>query len=69
MTTQADVDALKAAIQARREGRQVTKIASGGRSVEYAALTLAELEDALARAQSELAGRPRRRALRILFGG
>ncbi len=69
MTTQADVDAIKQALAERRAGRQVTKISVAGRAVEYAAMTIDELEGALARAQSELAGVPRRRALKIYFGG
>lgn len=68
MTTQADVNAIAAALQARREGRQVTKISSGGRAVEYAAMTMEELEGALARAQSEVAGTPRRAAIKPYFG-
>lgn len=71
MTTQADVDALRAALKERREGRAVASISSAGRSVAYQAMTLTEMEDALARAEAELAagGKPRRRgALRVVFG-
>jgi hypothetical protein len=68
MTTADDVAAIEAALQARRSGRAVFKIASGGRSVEYAQMTLEELEGALARAKSELAGVRRRAAIKPIFG-
>ncbi len=68
MTTQTDIDEIRAAIQAKRAGRAVVKVASGGRSVEYDRLTIAELEAALSRAEAELNGRPRRAAIRPYFG-
>ncbi|HYD87122.1 MAG TPA: gpW family head-tail joining protein [Vitreimonas sp.] len=68
MTTADDVAAIRAALQARRSGRAVSKIASGGRSVEYAQMTIEELEQALTRAEAELAGRPRRGAIKPYFG-
>lgn len=68
MTTADDVAAIRAALQARRAGKAVSKVASGGRSVEFAQMTLQDLEDALARAEAELAGKPRRGAIRPFFG-
>lgn len=68
MTTQSDVDAIRAALQARREGRAVTKVASGGRSIEYDKLTITELEAQLAKAERELQGGPRRGAIKPIFG-
>lgn len=67
MTTQQDVDAIRAALQARRAGKQVTKASSGGRAVEFAQLTVEELEAALTKAEAELGGRPRRGAIRPYF--
>lgn len=69
MATQEEIDEIKAAIQARRAGRAVASVSSSGRSVSYQTSTLAELEAALAKAESELAGRPKRGALAIRFGG
>jgi hypothetical protein len=63
-----ELNEIRAALQARRAGRQVTKISSGGRAVEYAAMTMEELEGALARAESEYAGKPRRAAIKPYFG-
>lgn len=67
MTTQADVDEIAAALQARRSGRQVTKFSSGGRAVEYAQMTVDELEAALEKARSEVAAKPRRGAIKPYF--
>lgn len=63
-----DLNEIRAALQARRAGRQVTKISSGGRAVEYAAMTVEELEGALARAETEYAGKARRAAIKPFFG-
>lgn len=68
MTTQSDVDAIRAALQAKRAGRSVVKVASGGRSIEYDKMTVAELEAQLARAEAELDGRARRGAISVTFG-
>lgn len=67
MTTQSDVDNIRAALQAKREGRSVVKVASGGRSIEYDKLTIDQLEAALARAEQELAGGAKRGAIKPYF--
>lgn len=68
MATQEDIDAMKAALQARRTGKAVASISAGGRSVSYAQTTTEELEAAIEKAEAELAGKPRRGFIKPLFG-
>lgn len=68
MTTQADVDAIREALNLKRRGQSVVKVSSGARAVEFDKMTIAELEAALSRAESEVAGRPLRGAIKPYFG-
>jgi hypothetical protein len=68
MSAESELAELEAALQAKRAGRSVVKVASGGRSVEYDKLTIADLEAAVARKRAEIAGAPRRGAIRPFFG-
>lgn len=69
MATQQDVDDIKAALQRARTGKMVASVSSSGRSVSYQTMSVAELEAALAKAESELVGRPKRGAIAIRFCG
>lgn len=68
MSLATELAELEAALQAKRTGRSVVKVASGGRSVEYDKLTIADLEAALQKKRAEIAGAPRRGAIRPFFG-
>ena len=67
-TPQQRVQEIRDALHARRSGQQVIKAASGGRAVDFAQMTVEELEAALSKAEAE-AGRPRRGAITPYFGG
>lgn len=67
MATQEEIAEIKAALQAKRTGRSVVKVASGSRSVEYDKLTIEQLEAQLAKAESEAAGRRPRGAIKPYF--
>lgn len=69
MATQQQVDEIRAALHARRTGRQIVKAASGSRSTDFAQMTTDELEAALSKAEAELSGRPLRGAIKPYFGG
>lgn len=68
MTTQADVDAIRKAVTDMRAGRKVTKISVNGRAMDFNVMTIEEAEDALTRAENELAGGRRRAAIKPYFG-
>lgn len=67
LTKQQEVEQIREALHARRTGKQVVKASSGGRSVDFAQMTMTELEAALSKAEAELAGTPRRGAIKPYF--
>jgi glutamate 5-kinase len=68
MSAETELAELEAALQAKRSGRSVVKVASGGRAVEYDKLSIADLEAAIQKKRSQIAGAPRRGAIRPFFG-